>query len=954
MAWRLHPKRVRQALWGVLGGVGTYALLGFLVLPPVLKTQLPKRLGRLLHREVSLERVRTNPFALSITLDGLRVQDRDGHPFLGWDRLYVNVDAATLFSRTLSFSAIHLTRPYGRIVLGRDGRLNCSDLLETQAEPPQPVTPSRSLRIGSLRIQGAQLDLLDQGPAQPFATTLGPLSLALDGFRTTVGSSSRYAFAGRTEAGERFSWEGFLSASPLASQGQLKVEHLALPKYRPYYRDRVNFDLREGSATLAASYAFAWTPGHHVLKVSEGSLLLAGLKLAQTGSADPLVELPAVEARGIEADLLDRTLAIASLHLEKGRLKVVRLRDGSLDLQKLLTPKPQPAAPEPAQPFRVLLRELGLSGFQASFVDEAAARPVKVDLKDLDLTLRDFTLDPKGTSTLALSVTINDTAKLALDGSVRPLAPAAELAVKLQKLAVARFDPYLEPALNARITSGTLSLDGQVRFALPPGAASYSGQVRMENLEVMDSIRSEAFLRYQDLHLKGLALSTQPQQITLQEADLVGPEYRLVIAEDGTSNVARALKLAMPPPPAALGTALGAALPPTTAPTYHVNLQKVRMRQGRLTFLDRSVEPHAALVLSELAGTNTGLSTAPEGQSQLLITGRAGEMGTIRVEGRAMPLRHDKDTDIAVQIVGANLTDFSPYAGKYLGYAIREGKLDVQARVRIQDRKLEVQDRTRLDHFYLGDAVASPEATHLPVKLGLALLRDRQGLIDLEVPADGSLDDPNIHYGRMVWHAILNALGKVVASPFTLVSKLYGAGADLSAATFPPGASVLSPEEAAKLDKLVQALHERPELRLEVEGTTEPETDGAALRQAALERLLCQVQQDRSPKPPSLPKEALPLTAAQRKDCLLIAYQRAFPDAKGTKTPPLPLADQEQRLLSTLALAPQALRDLADARTRTAVGLLLQDPRVAATRIFVVQGSPAAKAGGSRVAFTLK
>ena len=82
------------------------------------------RLSALLGRPVTVRKIRTNPFALSVSLEGLRIQERDGSAFLGWERLYVNVQASSAFTRTLRFAAIELDRPFGRLVVLKDGRLS--------------------------------------------------------------------------------------------------------------------------------------------------------------------------------------------------------------------------------------------------------------------------------------------------------------------------------------------------------------------------------------------------------------------------------------------------------------------------------------------------------------------------------------------------------------------------------------------------------------------------------------------------------------------------------------------------------------------------------------------------------------------------------------------------------------------------------------------------------------
>lgn len=248
----------------------------------------------------------------------------------------------------------------------------------------------------------------------------------------------------------------------------------------------------------------------------------------------------------------------------------------------------------------------------------------------------------------------------------------------------------------------------------------------------------------------------------------------------------------------------------------------------------------------------------------------------------------------------------------------------------------------------------SPDATRLPAKLGLAILRDRKGLIELEVPIDGSLDEPDIHYGKMVWKAILNVLGKIITSPFTLLSKMFGGGdADLSSLAFLPGASDITPPEQKKVDTLVKALVERPELRLEIEGTTDAQ-DARVIKERGLEFLLKRTKWNaRKIKSPTTPGEEV-IDPAEREQWLRAAFDIAFPPPKDAKVEPAPLAEVEQRMLDTITVDPNELRSLTDARNKAVLEALLKDGHVETGRIFVVQGSESARAGGAKVYFSLK
>ncbi|HVN76290.1 MAG TPA: DUF748 domain-containing protein [Thermoanaerobaculaceae bacterium] len=969
--------RARRWLFVGAGAVVLYAMVGFLVVAAVIKAQLPPRLGKVLGREVSLRSVRTNPFTLSVTLDGFLVKDTDGEAFVGWERLYVNAQISSVFTRTISFKAIDWTKPYGRVVLEQGGRLNFSDIVERLSKPepgapPKPPAKPRQVAIGHLAIRGATLVLSDRRLTEPFSTTLGPVSIELTGFRTERDSNNPYSFKGTTESGESFAWNGFFSLDPLRSEGRIDLENLLLPKYRPYYGDQVAFDLRGGTLSAQASYAFQWSADGHVCRVRDGSLDVRGLALGEPGREEPAVAVPTIEARGVEADLLAPSVSIGSLALRDGSVEATRLPDGGFDLVKLLTPKPHPKTDGGAE-LKLALRELAATGFRAVFDDRSTPRPVHALFEGLDVHVSDLDLDPAHSAKLTLATRINGRGTLRLEGSVAPLKPAFDLAVKAENVEVKPFDPYLEPAFDVRLNRGALAVDGRLRGAFEgrsSDSTSFAGDVRLDGFEAMDGAQREPFLRYRSLRLAGLDVRMPSRTLAIRSVELLEPESRLVVAPDRTSNVARALKLAPagggagPPPP---GAAVADIAPPT-APNpgqtpFEVAIVSVRIRGGRLAFVDRSLEPNAALLITDLDGSYTGLSSKPETQSAVEVKGRAGGLAPVLIQGRAMPLRHDKDTDVSLAIHGAELSDFGPYAGKYLGYTIRKGKLDVDARLTIKERRLDVQDKVRMDQFYLGDKTGSPDATKLPVKLALALLRDRNGVIELEVPIEGSLDDPDFRYGKAIWHAVVNVLTKIVTSPFALLGKMFGGGdADLSFASFEPGSSEPDPEAVKKAGVLAKALADRPDLSLEVEGTADPGADVAALKKGGLDRLLRETKAKAlAAGQPGVEAETVTVAPEERETWLKAAFDAAFPappPEKGkdaAQVPPPPPAEMEQRLLGTITVSPDELRALAEARTKAVVALVLQGGAVDATRVFEVRGGErAAKEGGARVYFSVE
>src|SRR5579862_5852641 len=209
--WNSVPPRRRKLVYWVLGLLLSYTVLGFLILPPIVRAVATKQLSKQLDREVSIEKVKINPFALSTTVRGLLIKDKDGQPFLSWDEAYVNFQLSSFFGHPWVFKEISTSKPYARVQIYKDYTLNFSDLVakfSTNAPAAAPTAPPRplALRVGRLQITGASASFTDFTTREPFERTIGPLNVTLQDFRTDPDNKNPYSFAGTTDAGERFNW----------------------------------------------------------------------------------------------------------------------------------------------------------------------------------------------------------------------------------------------------------------------------------------------------------------------------------------------------------------------------------------------------------------------------------------------------------------------------------------------------------------------------------------------------------------------------------------------------------------------------------------------------------------------------------------------------------------------------------------------------------------------------
>ena len=187
----------------------------------------------------------------------------------------------------------------------------------------------------------------------------------------------------------------------------------------------------------------------------------------------------------------------------------------------------------------------------------------------------------------------------------------------------------------------------------------------------------------------------------------------------------------------------------------------------------------------------------------------------------------------------------------------------------------------------LGPKNNSPDATSLPVKLAIALLKDRSGRIKLDVPVVGRLDDPKFQIAPIIWHVVVNIMIKAATSPFSLLGSMFGGGEELSFVAFQPGLATIPDTETNKLETLTKALDERPELTMEINGSVDPSQDRAPLARMKLDQQLKSlwVKQLTDAGQPAVPIDEVQLQPADRERMIQKNYKLVIGEYKPTEAP---------------------------------------------------------------------
>jgi hypothetical protein len=315
------------------------------------------------------------------------------------------------------------------------------------------------------------------------------------------------------------------------------------------------------------------------------------------------------------------------------------------------------------------------------------------------------------------------------------------------------------------------------------------------------------------------------------------PTGKFIIYEDKTLNVKRIMRGPASPAGAPPLDAQPTAVATNASDAFPISIDRVSVDNANLDFADLSLKPQFGAHINSLSGVINGLSTNPSTTAQVEMDGKVDEFGSARIRGSVQPFRATDYTDLKLSFQNLEMNRLTPYSGKFAGRRIDSGKLSVDLEYKIKLRQLTGENKFVINQLKLGEHVDSPDALNLPLDLAIALLEDGDGVIDLDLPISGSLDDPEFSYGKIVWKAILNVFEKIVTSPFRLLGNLLGVSSQkLEAISFDPGSAALLPQEQEKLKSVSEGMAKRSSLSLSIVPAYDEALDKPALQELATRR----------------------------------------------------------------------------------------------------------------------
>jgi hypothetical protein len=925
-----------------------------------------------------------------VSVKTLAVNDAEDRTFFQLPLLQVAIAPSEPLLKAIHLSSVTIQSPEFAILRDKDKSINVLSLLpeadKNKEAPKETGGPVQfSLDIDQIRLTGGKFSFSDLSGSKPFKTVLDPTEASVDHFSMGRDKKTAYSLSTRTEVKETVKIEGEFSMDPLWLEGVVDVASVPVKKYSPYYSDQIPFTIEDGRVDLSTRYRYTAGQREPEVALSGISLSLNALRLRKPGDNVDFLTVPTLSVKEGSLDPAKKLLTIGNFSTQKGTLSVKRLANGDVDLAKLIPTPPTDTGPDrkpfknaepakkpatPETPWVVSLKAALIDNYSVRMTDQTTPEPVTLTAQIVRVKGENISTARNSKAKVAASLLLNDRGSIAAEGTFGVDPMLANLKVNLKGIGIASFQPYFEDKVNVTVTGGAFSANGGLSLSTDPKGGmkvTYDGEAALVNFSSIDKSSGDDLLKLESLSLTGMGVKLDPFSINIKGVALTNFYSLVSVNSDGRINLQDAFSPENPAsPPSAPSPAAQAATPATvkSEPPKDIKIETVTLQGGRIDFRDNSIKPEFSTRLSEIGGRVSGLSADRNTTADVDLRGKLNDYAPLEITGKINPLREDLFVDLKARIVDLDLSPATPYSGKYAGYTIEKGKLSLDVKYSISGRKVDSTNDILIDQFSFGQKVESADATKLPVKLAVALLKDRRGVIKLDLPVTGSLDDPKFSIWRVVLKIIVNLIAKAATSPFALLGAAFGGGEELSHVEFDYGSALVTDANRKKIATLAKALHDRPTLKVDVEGHVDVEKDRDALRQLLFNRKLKVQKLNEMTKKglPVPPVDEVAIEPAEREKFLTLAYKaEKFPKPKDFlgMAKNIPPSEMEKLMLTHTEVTDGDLRTLASQRAITVKDALLKSGQVEAERIFIVEPKLTApekkeKLKDSRVDFTLK
>ena len=796
-----------------------YSSLGFFTVPYFAKNPLQDFVSKNLNSSITYKSFKFNPFSFSTTIEDIELKSNDGTPWFHSDKIYANLNFwQTIFS-DFSFSSIQFEKPHYRLQTEN----NSAKYPQLSTQKSSDGTDDFALYIGEIGIDKGSVDYIDSSQNKTINLELKQILFNHQKF-TTADVDTNFNLSFITNHDEKANIHGTLNFAKLNLIADWQLENWKVKTVSEFISDSENelMGFNEFSGQIDSNGTVSTTNlVNNPPLISIQNLVVSNFKANPNDEQHPKVEIPRIQINNATLESEKNNLTIESISSTDAKFSVTIDESYQLLMKDLgIHSSPVENESNPSKEFSFRINNINAENTLLKTNKLKQSETFQQDFTLQSLEINNLTNQDSQKATIATLINSGANQNIDVSGELTLDPFTLDSNLNVQNVSIEEYNSWIPEAVKLSVEKGVLSAQQKVSFN--DKQFTSSGTLGVDELKLLDN-NNELFLGVNNLSINESSVDFIQKSIMLNQIQINEASGNLTISEDKQLNLSGI-------------TNNEENESNSSEKDWLIEIKQIEFVDGQTRLLDKSISPNYSAQLSKLNGTIKGLSSENLSKADVDLTGLLDEYADLKINGQINPLSDEAYTDIKIQVQDLGLQNFSAYSGKYLGFPVNRGKVDLDLSYKLNKNILKGENNLQFKQLQLGDKTNSKEAVNIPLKLAVSLLTDGKGIMKINLPVSGNIDDPDFSYGGLVIKAFFKLITGIVASPFKILGKLVpnGDNIDLSGINFIPGSDQLSEAESNKLNAIDEILKKRPALILEMSSNPNSIEDIQAIKQKLL------------------------------------------------------------------------------------------------------------------------
>ncbi len=822
--------KLQKIFYGLVFLIFIYIGFGFLVVPIILKSQLIKNLDENLTQKTDIAKIEFNPLTLKTTIYDFKISDANDVTTISFKEFLVDFSLLrSIKQQNIRFKDIILKEAFVNIIEEKDGTLNLSKLTKPSLnEEPKKEEEKSSLNIdffvSKLFLDNANIKYSNQNKI-PYTLDLKNINYTLYDVGTYKNSLSSSDLKLKLNEHTNISIGGAFKLQPFKAYGKVTIEDLRLKEFLTYKKDMLNFDLDEKTnLNLILNYNLD-TTNNVDLTLSTDKFEFNNINLKQ--NKNPLVNLEKLDIKTFNFDLQKQNISFedidlktlkANMILDKNGINFAKLINKSKEETKDNEPKVEEQkaqTQEETKPWNINLSKIKLNNSDFVFNDKindsiSTSKTFNINLNNLqvvgsDIDLNGLVLENPNLSYIDENNKLSITAKNANINLDKLSLKNEVLDINSVVLKTANLNFIDE---KSKIESKASNIQLRVNKLVNKKDELFIDSIKLfePNLDFLTSDKTKILAKNLDLEIK--KISNTKAGFKIEKTNLNKPNISVVLAKKDSTKEDEKLLLKEQKKPTQNKE---------TTTQAKINVGPVNISNAVFNFEDKNLPLPFKTTVTKLNGKISEFKNTKSSTTNLELKGVVDDYGVAKITGILQPTNIKLLTDINLIFSNIAIKNFTPYSGKFVGREIKTGKLDLDLKYNIEKSNLEAKNNIVITKLELGEKVESPEAVSLPLDIAISLLKDSKGVIDINLPVSGNVDDPQFAIGSIVWKAFVNLITKAVTAPFSLLGAMFNFSEDeIKSVKFAIKEDEITPIQKETLDKIALILKAKKDIAIKI------------------------------------------------------------------------------------------------------------------------------------------